>query len=165
MLLGILSDTHGRLETARAAISLLTTRLHCDFLIHCGDIGEDNILDLLAGTVPSAFVFGNNDWDRSSLQRTATHLGIQCLGAHGELTLGGKRFAILHGDDARLLHQLQDNQLHDYILFGHTHIPADRRHGRTRLINPGALHRAAKKTVATLHIQTDQLTFHEVLTN
>jgi putative phosphoesterase len=158
MLIGILSDTHGRLDAARAAVDLLHAQ-NCQFLIHCGDVGSEEILDLLAGT-PAAFVFGNNDWDRSELQRHANDIGVQCLGLHGELTLDTKRFAILHGDDSRLMRQLLDNQLHDYLLFGHTHIPADRRQGITRLINPGALHRASIKTVASLDTATDLLKFH-----
>lgn len=47
----------------------------------------------------------------------------------------------------------------DYILCGHTHIAADYQRGATRIINPGALHRASVHTVATLDLKTDDLRF------
>jgi hypothetical protein len=37
--------------------------------------------------------------------------------------------------------------------------------GKMRLINPGALHRAAEKTVATLDTERDLLKFHVVKAN
>ena len=59
---------------------------------------------------------------------------------------------MIHGDDAALKRRLILGQQHDYLLQGHTHVPHDQRIGRTRLINPGALHRARTKTVATLDL-------------
>ena len=50
----------------------------------------------------------------------------------------------------------------DYIFHGHTHIQRDERVRSTRIINPGALHRASHYTVATLHLSTDQLTYHTI---
>ena len=38
----------------------------------------------------------------------------------------------------------------------------DERFGKTRIINPGALHRASEKTVALLDLATDQLEFIRV---
>jgi predicted phosphodiesterase len=52
-----------------------------------------------------------------------------------------------------------ESQSFDYLLHGHTHVKRDERVGRTRVINPGALHRAREKTVAVLDTATDMLTF------
>jgi hypothetical protein len=38
----------------------------------------------------------------------------------------------------------------------------DRRNGRVRVINPGALYRASPKTVATLDLKADELRYHIV---
>ena len=38
----------------------------------------------------------------------------------------------------------------DFLLHGHTHTVQDERVGRTRVINPGALHRASRYTCALL---------------
>jgi predicted phosphodiesterase len=75
------------------------------------------------------------------------------------VVLAGKSIAIAHGDDARLLKRLLDEQKYDYLLLGHTHVPLDRHYGSMRVINPGALHRATKKTCALLDTETDIVSF------
>src|SRR5438067_11598330 len=97
VIVGILSDTHGKAEIAAAAVNLLIAR-GCEYLIHCGDVGGPRVLDALAGH-PAMFVFGNNDWDRAELTQYAQTLGIACGDDHGKLTLGGKLAVVTHGDD------------------------------------------------------------------
>jgi uncharacterized protein len=160
VIVGILSDTHDRVDAARAAVQLLQAQ-GAEYFVHCGDVGAEPILDLLAG-LPAAFVFGNNDWDRRGLERYAAALNVSCLGDAGGLELGGKSFHVLHGDDLRALRRAVDGQAFDYVLHGHTHVPRDERVGRTRVINPGALHRAREKTVAVLDTETDALTFLKI---
>jgi putative phosphoesterase len=157
MIVGILSDTHDRVDAMAAAMDLLR-KGGAEFYVHCGDVGSERVLDHLAG-VPSAFVFGNTDWDRAALQRYAQGLGVACHASLAELDLGGKRFAVTHGDDFRLKQRILSEQRHDYLLQGHTHVRMDQRVGRTRVINPGALHRARERTVALLDTETDRLTF------
>lgn len=160
MRIGILSDTHDRLPAMRAAID--TLRQHgAEFFIHCGDVGGEPILDQLAG-LPCAFVWGNNDYDRMHLQRYAGQLGVVCYGNFADLELGGKRIAVIHGDDFRLRQRLLAEQRHDYLLQGHTHVRRDERVGVVRCINPGALHRAREKTVAILETAGDELTFFTI---
>ena len=135
MIIGILSDTHDRADAMAAGMRALR-EAGATFFIHCGDVGSEEVIDQLAG-VPAAFVWGNTDWDRGTLGRYAETLGVPCYGAYANLTLDGKRVAVLHGDDARLKQQLLNAQEHDYLLQGHTHIAESRRVGRTRVINPG----------------------------
>ncbi len=157
MLIGILSDTHDRVDAAAAAVVALKSA-RAEHYLHCGDVGGEQVLDQLAG-LNAAFVWGNNDWDRAGLHRYATELNIQCFGVFGEIELGGKRIAITHGDDLRSVRRVLDGQAHDYLLLGHSHLKADIRVGCVRVINPGALHRAREKTVATLDTTTDTLRF------
>ena len=161
MKIGILSDTHDQMDAAVAAVRLLK-QAGAEALIHYGDVGRTTILDQLVGQ-PAAFVWGNTDYDRIALQRYAQQIGIDCFGEWGELTWGGKRIALLHGDDSILRRQLLDGQNYDYLFQGHTHQKTDQRIGRTRLINPGALYRAAVKTVALLETGNDQLDFLTVV--
>jgi len=163
LLIGILSDTHGRAETAAAAISLLRSR-GAEFFIHCGDVGDESVLDQLAG-LSAAFVWGNTDWDRVPLKRYAEQLGIACHGAMADLTLGGKRIAVHHGDDSRTMRQILDEQQFDYLLHGHTHEKRLERIGRTLIINPGALHRAREKTAALLDTNNDHVQFLVIPSN
>jgi uncharacterized protein len=160
VIVGILSDTHDRVDAARLGVRLLQEH-GAAYFVHCGDVGSEQILDLLAG-LPAAFVFGNNDWDRRGLERYAADLHVSCLGHAGELELGGKLFHVAHGDDLRAMKRALDDQRFDYLLHGHSHVRRDDRVGRTRVINPGALHRAKEKTVAVLDTETDKLTFHVV---
>jgi putative phosphoesterase len=157
VLVGILSDTHDRVEATHVAVALLRGG-GAEFFIHCGDVGSELVLDALAG-LPSAFVFGNCDWDRRGIERYAAQIHVSCLGQSGELDLGGKIFFVTHGDDARALKQGLDSQRFDYVLHGHTHVRRDERIGKTRVINPGALHRAKEKTVAIVDTARDALTF------
>lgn len=161
MLIGILSDTHDQVEITKAAVALLKNQ-GAEFFIHCGDVGSEQILDQLAG-LQAGFVFGNTDWDTDGLSRYAAHIGVACHNHFADLTLDGKRFAVLHGDDSTLRERILIAQNHDYLLQGHTHVRMADRVGKTRLINPGALYRTRHKTVATLDTTTDTLTFLEVV--
>ena len=157
MVIGILSDTHDQYDRMGLAVRTLQSR-GAEFFIHCGDLCEPRLLDHLAG-LPSAFVWGNCDWDRMALQRYGERLAVPCYGTFGDLELGGKRIALTHGDDrARMAHVMSADE-HDYLLHGHTHVRRDERIGGLRIINPGALHRAPEKTVALLDTQTDRLEF------
>lgn len=129
-----------------------------EYYVHCGDVGELPMLDQLAG-LPSAFVWGNTDYERVGMQRYAETIGIRCLGGYGVLELDGKRVGVMHGDNGPLKRQVLDEQQVDYLLQGHTHVRADERVGKVRLINPGALHRASQKTVAILDLETGDLRF------
>jgi putative phosphoesterase len=157
VLIGILSDTHDRVDAMAAGVALLR-EAGAEFFVHCGDVGSERVLDHLAG-LPSAFVFGNTDWDRAALARYAESIGVACHGALADLELGGKKVAVTHGDDFRLKQRILSDKRHDYLLQGHTHVRADERVGTTRVINPGALHRAKEKTVAVLDTATDTVRF------
>lgn len=157
---GIISDTHDRLERTRAAVEMLAER-GAQVLIHCGDLTEPDIVEACAA-LSSYFVFGNNDADNvPALRQAIGAIDGVCLGWSGEITLGGNRLAVAHG------HMLRDHRTllarePDYYLFGHSHLTADHMEGKTRCINPGALHRAPRYTVALLDLEEDELRFLEV---
>ena len=155
MILGLLSDTHDRFAAAQAAVRTLGAN-GAQFLLHAGDIGREQVIDLLAGG-QAAFVWGNNDFDRAGLSAYATQMGVNCLGVFGELELDGKKIALTHGDDDKLVRGVLEEQRHDYLITGHTHMRHDRRNGRVRWINPGAMHRVGVKTVALLDTSKDVL--------
>jgi len=72
--------------------------------------------------------------------------------------LAGKRIAVSHGHERGFSQLLRSDDL-DYVFFGHTHQYEDSRIGTLRAINPGALYRTSVKTVATLDLERDKLTF------
>jgi putative phosphoesterase len=160
MRIGILSDSHDRVEAMAAGMKVLREN-GAEMYFHCGDVGGQRVLDLMAG-VKAVFVWGNTDWDRQALERYAADLGIECRGDLAELQLEGKTIAMTHGHDHQIMRRILRGTDHDYLLHGHTHMARDDRAGRLRVINPGALHRAAKKTVALLDLATDELRFFPV---
>jgi putative phosphoesterase len=160
MRLGILSDTHNQMARTTRGVELLQAE-GVEALIHCGDLTEPEVVPLCA-VLPCWFVLGNNDADNvPHLERAMAEAGAVSLGWGGEVTLAGKRIAVVHGhmtSDVRRLLVARP----DYLLSGHSHIPADRRDGPTRRINPGALHRADDFTVAILDLETEELRFLSV---
>ena len=159
MILGILSDTHDRIARTTIAVKRLVDA-GAQALVHCGDFTGPNIVEE-CGVLPGYFVFGNNDFDEDALRDAMSSVGGICLSQGGEFQLAGRRIAVTHGDSIREVNRLAYGEP-DYLLFGHSHVPHDERRGRTRWINPGALHRAETWTVATLDLETDTLTFLEI---
>jgi putative phosphoesterase len=157
VIVGILSDTHGKADMAALAVRTLLEN-GAEYLVHCGDVGGTDVLDALAGH-PAMFVLGNNDYDEFKLNQYARTLGIHCGDRHGQLAFGGKRGVVTHGDDQRLVRNLIRQQQIDYLFLGHTHETLDQHIGKIHVINPGALYRAAVKTVALLDTETDQVRF------
>lgn len=157
MIVGLLSDTHDRLGAMVAGMNLLQ-QAGAEFFIHCGDVGSEQIFDQLAGH-KSVFVWGNNDWDRTTLSRYAKALEIQNGDTFVELDLDGKLAAVTHGDNRSLVRQVLEEQRHDYLFLGHSHVLRDELVGQVRIINPGALHRANPKTVAVLDTNSDIVRF------
>jgi hypothetical protein len=159
MRIGIISDTHDRLPRTVAAVQLLQDA-GAEMLFHCGDLTGPAIVQA-CGVLPAYFVFGNNDDNWPAVRAAIARVNGTCLEWAGEATLAGKRIAMTHGhlhkDVRRLLAAGPD-----YLLSGHSHMPMDERVGSTRRINPGALYRAEKYTVAVLDLKTDRLTFLEV---
>jgi putative phosphoesterase len=156
MRLGILSDTHDRLQRTVTAVQQLLDA-GADILIHCGDLTGPDIV-YACSVRPSYFVFGNNEYDWAALRRAAADAKATCLEWAGEITLAGKRIAVAHGHlmgDVRRLKAARP----DFFLYGHSHIAADRHEGNLRCINPGALHRAADFSVALLDLEKDELRF------
>lgn len=174
--IGLLSDSHGSAAiTAQAAATLVAAG--AEVLVHLGDIGTEAVLDALlmplpardgedggAGsglTVPAHVVFGNTDGRARELTRYAREIGIAVDHPLGRLELDGKTVAFTHGHDATLMRQMLDQRV-DYLCHGHTHEVRDERVDGTRIINPGALHRAARYSVAVLDTSADELSFYGV---
>ncbi len=160
MLIGILSDSHGRGLRVRNAMALFG-KLGVEHVIHCGDIGGAAVFDELVGR-PCTFVWGNMDVPDSGLAAYLRTVGIRPPdGVPLRLTLDGRTFAVFHGHEPGFNRAVATLAV-DYILHGHTHATRDELRQQTRIINPGALHRAPRKTVATLNTATGELVFRTI---
>jgi putative phosphoesterase len=168
VILGILSDTHGQAVRCARAATLLK-QLRAEAFIHCGDIGGEAVFDALAG-LRCWFVWGNTDTPSPELERYADLLGLSPpRSTPVRIELAGRAICVYHGHESGFSQAYSIAAAGDgealarhlggaaYVLYGHTHVPADVRVGPVRLINPGALQRARPHTVATLDLETDLL--------
>lgn len=168
MKIGLLSDSHGRASTTQRAVQLLLEQ-EVEVILHLGDIGSVEVIDALIervernGTLhpPVHVVFGNTDWDSASLAKYAQSLGIAVDDPVGRMTAGEKTVVFQHGHvDAAMRQALAEGA--DFLFHGHTHRTRDETVGDTRIINPGALFRAAEYTVAVVDTDSGDCRFHKV---
>ena len=127
-----------------------------DLLVHLGDIGSVGVIDAMAVRHPKTgeqievhMVYGNTDWEAQSLGNYARDLGMHTHDPSAEIQIDGKAIAFTHGHLNHEMDRLLAGKP-DFLLHGHTHVQADSMHGTTRVINPGALFRASRHTVALL---------------
>jgi len=159
MKLGIMSDNHGRMHAVRQA-RIELEQAGAEAIVHCGDIGGPDVLDELAGCT-CWFVWGNMDDPAPSWRGHVEALGLPWPNGPLELHLAGKRLAVFHGHEPGFARAMRAAQ-YDYLIYGHTHRCADQQVGTMRVVNPGALHRAAARTVALLDLADDSLQFLDV---
>jgi len=155
MRIAILSDTHSRYHTVETALGMLQTR-GINQVIHCGDIEDADTVWLFHGFT-AHFVFGNCDTQRTSLRQAIHGIGETLHEPFGRLELAGRKIAFLHGDDKRLFEQVESSGQFDYLFYGHTHQAREHQAGKTRVINPGALHRARPKTFVVLDLESGEV--------
>ena len=141
MLLGIVSDTHGHVSHTREAIRVLES-FSPAAVIHCGDIGSAEIVPLFASW-PTHFVLGNVDEGIDEIEEAIVAAGQSNHGAFGELKLGGRRIAFLHGHDLKRLRATIDSGAWDLVCSGHTHVRQERREKKTVVLNPAFVSRHA----------------------
>jgi len=154
MRIGLISDTHGDVFGTQAAVHQFQA-FEVDLVIHMGDVGE-GILGFFSDW-PTHFVAGNTDYT-DSLGAAIDAAGQTFHGRFGQLEIDDRRIAFLHGDDIRRLNRTIESGQWSFVFHGHTHFPRDQRAGDTRVVNPGAIHRAHRPSVAILELDDDRVT-------
>jgi putative phosphoesterase len=150
MRIGIVSDTHGNRLMVTHALTELRER-GITTLLHCGDIDDAETVALFRGFT-THFVFGNCDIDQAALREAMADIGATLHDAFGSVELEGVKLAFTHGDDKALLRDVERSGHYDFLFYGHTHQAEEHHSGSTRVINPGALHRARPKTFLVLDL-------------
>lgn len=150
MKIGILSDSHGRRPALVAALAELRER-GITTVLHCGDVEDTETVALFRG-LDAHFVPGNCDPDSEALRAAVEAAGCTYHDGWGQLEREGRKIAFLHGDDKGRMRELESSGYFDFLFYGHTHEAAEHRAGPTRVINPGALHRARPKTFLVLDL-------------
>lgn len=117
--IGVISDTHGLVRP-----QALAALRGCDAIVHAGDVGKPEVLERLAALAPLTAIRGNVDTWAADLPDTA------------ELTVGGKRFYVIHN-----LKEL-DLDLRSAgfaaVICGHSHVPKSEMRDGVLYLNPGS---------------------------
>jgi len=121
-LIGIVSDTHGRLPQG-----VTEAFKGVDLIIHAGDIGEPDILTALEKIAPTIAVRGNMDFGPWSDR----------LGAQETIEINRTRLLVLH--DVYHLNTPPQNIAPDVVISGHTHRPLQEENEGVLYINPGSV--------------------------
>lgn len=154
--LGIVSDSHGRVESTRAAANLLQS-FDVSEVIHCGDIGTPDVVRALSRW-PTHYVFGNCDQELSALRSAIEAAKGICHERFGTLKVEGRSVAFLHGDDTQLMVETISSGEYDLVCHGHTHIAAQKQLDKTIVLNPGALFRARPLSIAVVEFPSIEIT-------
>jgi hypothetical protein len=155
MRIGIVSDTHGNLRMVNRALLELRER-GISTVLHCGDIDDAKTVKLFRGFT-THFVFGNCDLDKGALRAAMARIGATLHDHFGSVELEGVKLAFLHGDDKTLMRDVEHSGYYDFLFYGHTHQAEEHHSGPTRVINPGALHRARPKTFLVLDLESREM--------
>ena len=154
--IGIISDTHDRLDKVREAVALFN-RLKADRVVHCGDFVARFVLREMGGLgMPVVAVYGNCDGDRTALLRQAEELGFSLQEGPLGFEMDGKRIVVTHKP-------LSPAPACDFHLHGHTHRPLHEG-DRPVVVNPGEAcgWLSGRATVAMLDTGTSDVEFFDL---
>lgn len=138
MKIAVLSDSHDHIANIEKVVSSLKGKVGA--AIFCGDFCAPFSAGKLSElNVPIHACLGNNDEDQIGILKMGggnfewTFLAQE----FGQVELEGKKLAFCHYPKlADLLSRTED---FDAVFFGHTHQAGMGNHGRTLLLNPGAI--------------------------
>lgn len=158
MLIGIISDTHGKTKRLIKAMKILTDR-GVETLVHCGDIALPKCVEQL-GKWPGEVYLVAGNMDRPHLdeiERTAEKNGIHF--ARNFITIpleNDKYLAATHGHLETMMTEWLELERFEYVCYGHTHCRRNERIAATRVLNPGALHNPRDSKYHTIMILDTQ---------
>ena len=142
-LIGIISDTHGRLPQSISNVFKKT-----DLIIHAGDIGDPKIIDALEKIAPTRAVRGNMD-----MGKWARHLR-----QNETIKINRKRLYVIH-DVFKLDINAESDNYH-VVIYGHTHRPQVEKQQGILYVNPGSAIQPGfgyPPSVALLEIKSDSI--------
>ena len=140
MQIGVIADTHSKMRP-----EALEALKGSDLILHAGDVGRDEVLDVLEEIAPVVAIRGNID----KTGRAATLPDVQ------ELEFLGHAFHMLH--DVKTL-QIDPQGRYRVVIAGHSHKPRNEWIGDVLYFNPGGAgprRFTLPITVGRLHVSED----------
>ena len=145
--IGILSDTHKKVNRSQKVIDLLSSK-GAEFFIHAGDIVKEEMLEQLEATKkPYIAVYGNND-----AHLVPIHNKYNLVQEPHYFKLAKTPFKLMHLP----FYMTADTEV---VIFGHTHtFECDFKNG-TLFLNPGEACGRNKPTSECALLEIDKNTF------
>lgn len=154
MKVGVISDTHDRLESLKKVIEIFQEN-QVEMIIHCGDWVSPFTLeyfDFISGNfrVPIKSIFGNNEGDikriierNASLKNPIEFVPKEVF----ELEIGKRKIVVYHGQDKAILESLIGCGKYDAVFTGHNHQSRNEVINKTLVLNPGTTCFAAESRI------------------
>lgn len=145
MLIGVISDTHDRLEHMSQALQYFASE-SVDLVVHCGDWKNLSTVVAFADTahalrLPVRGVLGNNDTDIAAFLAAAATVPGDFNLTEGvfELSLSSNTsLAAYHGHHKPTLRKVLECPDYSVILLGHSHKPKIEAVDGRLIVNPGS---------------------------
>jgi len=156
MKVGIISDTHDRLEMIIRATNVFNDE-GVGLVLHAGDYVSPFTADAFKALKAKIMgVFGNNDGDKAFLRKRYNAIGAEIKDSFALVDAYGMKIGLLHGHDELLLEALGSSEALDVLIYGHTHNASITRKGRVLLINSGDAsgYLSGKATIGILDTST-----------
>ena len=126
-LVGVLSDTHGRLDP-----TILDLFAGVDHIVHAGDVGDWTVLEQLSGLAPVTAVRGNcAEGNCAGLPESAT------APLDGVMVHVRHDLVMVEALDASVVTAMEEAG-RGVVICGHTHMPAIQRKDGVLYLNPGS---------------------------
>lgn len=138
MKVAILSDIHDNIWNLEKVLIFIKGKV--ESMIYCGDFCAPFIPPKLASLgIPVYACLGNNDEDQIGLLKQGGEMFNWTFLAeeYGQVELDGKKIAFCHYP--KLGELLAKSGDYDVVFHGHTHNSVNETHGKTLLVNPGAV--------------------------
>ena len=139
MKIGIVSDTHDRLENVETVVSIFK-KAGVGAVFHCGDVCSPFVARKMAALEGTPFyaVRGNNDGDITFLNATFARLG-QIKEPYQVIDLEGRKILLIHGHAVPedCITDIARGGRYDIIVYGHYHHVRNEVVGKTLVLNPG----------------------------
>jgi len=153
MKIGLMSDTHDRLDAVEKAIDFFN-REGVKHVLHAGDLVSPFVAPKFANLKAKLYyVWGNNEGDREFVRVRFGELGVKPLGDFAGLEFNGRKIALLHGTHEEVVEALLKSGTFDVVVRGHTH-RAEISGKKPLLINPGEVcgYLSNRQTIALLDL-------------
>ncbi len=127
MRIGLISDSHHKVDVAKSAINFLKKK-DVDLLVHSGDIVEfETLRDLKKSQIPYVAVLGNNDSNLKSFMKN-----FKLFNEPKDFIFKDLKIRVMH-------YPIYISNDFDINIYGHTHYFVAVVDGKNLVINPGEI--------------------------